>query len=246
MDHSAIASSKCRSVTTGEQLTRRSGMVGGTDGTMGPVWSRGQVVVHQEVWAGRLWAARPLVVVEDTEERVLLWIPQGTRRKVPITPPHRVDPADVHTRTIESLQHRDWLLGDHIWDVSSLWILTPDRWHSTWVSWRSDGSHLGWYVNLQRPMRRNPVGFEAMDLMLDVVAEPNLSWRWKDREEFEEITRRGIFDRQLADRVMSEALSVIDDLERRHPPFDGDWPSWRPDPSWGLPILTDGWDHVHT
>lgn len=209
------------------------------------MWFRGQVVVHQEVWAGRLWAARPLFVVEDTEERVLLWIPQGTRRKVPITPPHRVDPVDIHTRTIENLQHRDWALGDHTWDVSSLWILTPGRWHSTWVSWLADGSHLGWYVNLQRPMRRNTVGFEAMDLMLDIVAEPDLSWRWKDRAEFEEIVKRGIFDGRLADQVMSEALAVIDDLEQRRSPSDGDWPSWRPDATWGLPSLPDGWDCLH-
>lgn len=183
--------------------------------------------------------------MEDTEEHVLLWIPQGTRRKLPVTPLHRVDPGDVHSRTIENLHHRDWVLGDHIWDVSSLWILTPDRWHSTWVSWRADDSHLGWYINLQRPMRRTVVGFEAMDLMLDVVAEPDRSWRWKDREEFDEIVRRGIFDRVLADRVMSEALAVIDDLEGRRPPFDSDWPSWRPDAAWGVPSLPDGWDLVH-
>jgi len=220
-------------------------MVGQARWHDGPMWSRGQVVVHQEVWAGRLWAARPLFVVEDTEERVLLWIPQGTRRKVPITPTHRADPADIHTRAIENLHHRDWLLGDHTWDVSSLWILTPGRWHSTWVSWLADGSHLGWYVNLQRPMRRNAIGFEAMDLMLDVVAEPDLSWRWKDREEFDEIVQRGIFDGGLAAQVMSEALAVIDDVERRRSPFDGDWPSWRPDPTWGLPLLPEGWDLLH-
>ena len=152
-----------------------------------PVWRPGETVVHQEVWAGRLWAARPLRVLDDSRERTLLWIPHGTRRKVPKTSPHRPDPPDIQGRTIESLQHGDWVIGDHTWDVSSLWILRPDEWHSTWVSWRPDGSHLGWYVNLQRPMRRNPIGFEAMDLMLDVVAEPDLSWSWKDREEFEEI-----------------------------------------------------------
>ena len=206
------------------------------------MWSAGEVVIHQEVWAGRVWAARPLIVVDDAEEQTLLWIPHGTRRKVPLTPPHRTDPPDIHARTIENLHHRDWVLGDHRWDVSSLWILTPGRWHSTWVSWRPDGSHLGWYVNLQRPMRRNAVGFEAMDLMLDVVAEPDLSWRWKDRDEFDEIVRRGIFDEGLARKVMSEAIAVIDDIEHRKPPFDSDWPGWRPDATWGLPSLADGRD----
>jgi len=165
------------------------------------VWQRGETVVHQEVWNGRLWAARPLTVVEDTAERTLLWIPHGTVRKVPITPPTRRDPADVHARTIASLEHRDWLLGEHVWDVSSLWIVRPDDWYTVLVSWRPDGSHLGWYVNLQEPMRRNPSGFEAMDLMLDIVVESDLSWRWKDAEEFDEIVRRGIFDPDLGEQV---------------------------------------------
>jgi protein associated with RNAse G/E len=209
------------------------------------MWRAGEVVVHQEIWHDRLWAARPLRVVEDTGERTLLWMPQGTRRKVPVTPPDRPDPPDRHARAIENLHRREWVLGDHTWDVSSLWILHPGRWHSTWVSWLADGTHLGWYINLQRPMRRNPIGFEAMDLMLDVVAEPDLSWRWKDREEFEEIVERGILDPGVAERIWVEARRVIDDLEHRRSPFDGAWAEWRPEPSWALPALPDGWDATH-
>ena len=93
-------------------------------------------------------------------------------------------------------------------------------------------------------MRRTPIGFEAMDLMLDVVVEPDLSWRWKDREEFDEIVRRGLFDDALAERVMAEARRVIDDIDNADPPFDEPWPAWRPDPGWVRPALHDGWDVV--
>lgn len=59
------------------------------------VWQRGETVVHQEVWNDRLWAARPLTVVEDTAKRTLLWIPheqapalrrppQGTTHREPV------------------------------------------------------------------------------------------------------------------------------------------------------------------
>jgi hypothetical protein len=208
------------------------------------VWQRGETVVHQEVWDGRLWAARPLTVVEDTTERTLLWIPHGTVRKVPVTPPHRPDPTDVHRRTIENLVRGDWELGEHVWDVSSLWIVRPGDWHATLVSWRPDGADLGWYVNLQRPMRRNRIGFEAMDLMLDVVAEPDLSWRWKDREEFDEIVEREIFDPELAECVLAEAIATIDDIEQRRPPFDARWHDWRADPTWATPVLPDGWHEI--
>lgn len=191
-----------------------------------------------------MWAARPLIVVEDTLDRILLWMPHGTRRKVPVTPPHRLDPPNIHRRTIDNLLHEDWELGEHLWDVSSLWILRPDDWHSTWVSWLPDGSHIGWYINLQRPMRRNQVGFEAMDLMLDVVADPELNWRWKDRKEFDEIVERGIFAPELGRRLMSEALETITDLEQRRSPFGEPWPTWRPDPDWGIPELPVGWQDL--
>ena len=208
------------------------------------MWDPGDTIVHQEIWKGRVWAARPMTVVDDTEERTLLWMPFGTRRKIPLTSSHRPDPPDIHARTIANLDHADWVIGEHTWDVSCLWIVRPDDWHSTWVSWRPDGSHYGWYINLQAPMRRNSVGFEAMDLMLDVVAEPDLSWRWKDRDEFDEIAARGIFDPITVDRVMTEARSVIDDLEHERAPFNEPWPSWRPDPSWSAPSLPDNWDLI--
>jgi hypothetical protein len=173
-------------------------------------------------------------------------MPLGTRRKIPVTPAHRADPPDIHARTIANLEFCDWVLQDHAWAVSSLWILRPEQWHSTWVSWRADGSHLGWYINLQSPMRRNSVGFDAMDLMLDVVAEPDLSWRWKDLEEFDELAERKILEPATCDRVRAEALAVIDDLEQRRPPFSEQWPAWRPDASWTIPSLPIGWDQIYS
>jgi protein associated with RNAse G/E len=205
-------------------------------------WESGSTIVHQEVWRGRLWAARPLIVVEDTPERVLLWIPKGTVRKVPATPPERLDPPTRRARVVENLDRSDWVLAEHIWDVSSLWIVHPGDWHAVWVSWTSPGVHLGWYVNLQKPFRRTEIGIEAMDLMLDVVVEPDGQWRWKDDDEFDEIAQRSIFDEATVARVRREAAEVIEDIEARRPPFSEGWVSWTPDPRWPVPVLPDGWD----
>jgi hypothetical protein len=209
-------------------------------------WRPGETVVHQEVWRDRVWAARPLTVVEDEPERLLLWLPFGTRRKIPITPPGRPDPPTLEERAIENLHHGDWCYGDDEWDVSTLWILHPGDWHAVWVSWRPDGSHYGWYVNLQRPFTRTPIGIEAMDLMLDVVVEPDRSWRWKDAEQLDEILDRGIFDEPTGQQVRAEAACVIADLERGAPPFSQPWTDWRPDPAWARPELPAGWDEVQT
>jgi len=196
--------------------------------------------VHREFWRGRLWAARPLTVVDDREDGLLLWIPQGTLRKVPVTPPTRSDPPSLDDRIIENLARCDWDHGDHAWDVSSLWIVRPGDWHAVWVSWLA-GAHYGWYVNFQMPYRRTERTIDAMDLMLDIVAEPDLSWRWKDREQFNEILKRGVFDEEIGTRVRDEAEAVIERIERRDPPFCESWPMWRPDPSWPRPVLPGDW-----
>ena len=204
-------------------------------------WEAGQTIVHQEVWRGRVWAARPLTVVEDSPERLLLWIPEGTRRQVPATPPTRVDPPALDDRVIANLDRGDWEHTESVWDVSSLWIVRPGDWHSVWVSWR-DGAHYGWYVNLQMPDRRTALGIEAMDLMLDVVAEPDLTWRWKDAEQFDRILAASIFDAAVGERVRVEADAAVRRIEATEPPFSEPWPDWRPDPAWATPRLPDGWE----
>ena len=205
------------------------------------MWDVGETIVHQEVWRGKVWAARPLTVVRDEGDRLLLWIPQGTGRKIPVTPPGRVAPPRSEDPIIENLDRGDWAHGDHVWDVSTLWLVRPGDWHAVWVSWLN-GRHYGWYINFQRPFRRTSIGIEAMDLMLDVVAEPDLRWRWKDEAQFDEIVERAIFDRATAARVREEAAAVVGRIDRREAPFSEPWPAWRPDPSWSTPTLLEGWD----
>jgi hypothetical protein len=208
------------------------------------MWEPGDVILHQEVWRGRVWAARPLIVVDDTDDRLLLWIPKGTVRKIPATSLGRVDPPTKEARAIENLARGDWIYTEHTWDVSSLWILRPGDWHAVWISWSEPGVQLGWYVNLQFPWRRTSIGIETMDLMLDIVVDPDLSWRLKDEEEFEEVVRRGIFDEQLAQRVRDEVEDVIRSIESEQGPFGEPWPTWTANPNWPIPSLLDGWDVV--
>lgn len=214
-------------------------------------WAAGTTIVHHEVWAGRVWAARPLIVVADTDENLLAWIPRGTVRKVPAPPPAGADVAASgrrgteasHHGIVENLASGLWEHIDHVWDVDSLWVLEPDAWSATWVSWTPEG-HLGWYVNIQRPYRRTTVGIEAMDLMLDVVVEPDRSWRWKDAAELDELERRGLFDAATLAAVRAEGQRAVARIEAGAPPFCDPWPSWRPDPAWGRPVLPEGWDEV--
>ena len=86
-------------------------------------WRQGELIMVDEVWRGRLWAARPVLVVSDVDDRLVLWSPKGTRRKVPVTPPTRVEPLTRGERSAELLTRLDWEFGWSVWDVSTLWLL---------------------------------------------------------------------------------------------------------------------------
>lgn len=216
-------------------------------------WEPGETIVHHEVWADRVWAARPLVVVDDTEEGLDLWIPAGTRRKVPAPPPDATgrerDPGGLpteasHRGVVENLRRGTWAYTDHVWDVSSRWILRPGDWYAVWVSWLPSGEHLGWYVNFQRPYRRTSLGIEAMDLMLDLVVEPDRTWRWKDQHEFEQLERLGLLDDDSVERVRRSREVVVASIEAGRPPFCDPYPQWTPNGDWPIPTLPAGWEAV--
>ena len=118
------------------------------------------------------------------------------------------------------------------------------EWHALRVSWLENGEHWGWYVNLEEPYRRTALGFATMDLVLDVIIEPDRSWRWKDEDELTTFVARGVFNPAVAGRAREEGLRVVRRAENNEPPFDEPWPEWRPDPSWTVPVLPDGWDRL--
>jgi hypothetical protein len=202
----------------------------------------GDVALVQEVWRGRVWAARPLRVVQDEGDFVALWFPKGTRWKAPTTNPERPWLEDRGSRLAECVAMEDWVFRDAVYDVDSLWLMRAGDWHAVWVSWLPDGTHWGWYVNLQEPFRRTELGFETMDRVLDLIIEPDRTWRWKDEDELELWIQRGVIARAEEQSLRSEGLRVIDRAERGEPPFGERWTQWRPDPSWDTPRLPEGWE----
>jgi protein associated with RNAse G/E len=129
-----------------------------------------------------------------------------------------------------------------VWDVDTLVLARAGDWHAVWESRLPDGEHYGWYVNLQQPFRRTDLGLETMDLALDLIVEPDRSWRWKDEDELELFVERGAFAPELPQRLRREALEVVGRAERNEPPFSEPWPEWQPDPAWERPTLPDGWE----
>ncbi len=108
-------------------------------------------------------------------------------------------------------------------------------------SFLGDGQHWGWYINFQRPFARTPGGVLTMDLLLDILVEHDCSaWHWNDEDEFEAMIEWGLIDDREVQTVRAEAASVIRATEQRLPPFSEPWAEWRPEPSWGIPALSNG------
>jgi hypothetical protein len=204
-------------------------------------WGVGDTIVLQEVWRDRLWAARPMRVVEDTDERLVLWCPKGTVRKVPATPPTRERSPLRSERVGELMARCDWDHVDSEWDVSTLWFVWPGEWHAVWVSWFEPGVHWGWYGNLQEPYVRTTRGIRTMDLMLDVLVEADGRWRWKDEDDLQAMIDRDLIDDATVDVVRRAGLEVVRKSEAGEEPFCDPWPSWTPDPSWPTPVLPEDW-----
>lgn len=207
-------------------------------------WRADETVVLQEVWRGKLWAARPLIVVDDSDDRMALWCPLGTVRKVPAPPPSRQRPATRTEHLVAALTLGDWGYEDHTWDVSTLWLIEPNSWHAVWVSYLPDGRHIGWYINFQEPYRRTNNGLQAMDLMLDILVSPDRAWRWKDQDEFDAVVAAGLYSGATVRAVREDAEAVIRGIEERSAPFDEPWPEWWPSTRWAIPVLPAGWEQI--
>lgn len=124
--------------------------------------------------------------------------------------------------------------------------MPTQAWYSIWLSWDETGKHLGWYVNFQEPFRRTEIGFQTMDLMLDLVVQPDGAWVVKDEGEFDELVSRTLIDAATEQRVRQEVTTVADMIESGVEPFNEEWVNWRPDPSWPVPELMDGWASIET
>ncbi len=186
----------------------------------------------RDVRNGRIESAIPQLLLEETAERIVTYVLPGTVAKK----------WTLYGRK-DWMQRLgdDWALTDYTWQ--SRRILTITRFgqaHSLGVHWdHASGTFLGWYVNLQQPLRRTPLGFDTMDQTLDVWIEPDGSWQWKDWDELVEIERLGVFTAAEAEAIRAEGRQVIASLDSLLPTG---WEDWQPDPSWPLPTVPDSWD----
>jgi hypothetical protein len=181
--------------------------------------------------------AKPVTVVSDRPDLVALWIAPGTRWKRPRRPDGR--PVGV----VDVLRD-DWLLADAIWIGGGALILhTPGAAHALLGFWdESHESIRSWYLNLQAPLRRTPLGFDTLDHILDVViSSDRASWSWKDEAIFAEAEARRLISPEQARAIRDEGERALRMLLAGELPYAQEWEWWRP-PTWPIPTLPQGWE----
>jgi len=177
--------------------------------------------------------AQSATVVSDDEHGLVLWLPEGADFA------SRVEPDGQPLRGIPDIEaYGAAALRTGFWQHTSVLLLhPPGAAHSVWWCF-SGGIFSHWYVNLEALLARRTDGIDIVDHHLDIVVEPDRTWRWKDERDFAECTGvPGFWTADEARAIRDEGLRVVAMVQEGRFPFDGAWCDFCPDPSWMRPQL---------
>jgi hypothetical protein len=183
-------------------------------------------------------------VVVDNDHGVLAWIGPGStvlRRATVGGQPVRKMPFPYKTQIPTVLRPGTWTGG------GVLVLTRPGQASSVWWFFDENGAFLRWYVNLEAPAVRwrdaDGLGLDTVDHALDMWVNPDLSWEWKDEDEFADRTGHPYYwDDDVAVAIRAEGERVAKVAESGEFPFDGTWCDFKPDPAWPPSRLSTAWD----
>ena len=208
-------------------------------------WEPGARILQQDLWENRLVTSRPVTVVEDNSKHLALYTHPNApfrsgvireRYSMPVS--QRIDIyMEMAGPGVEQLEER--VSGDY----HVLTLTPPNSWSSVWLFWTAQWKLETYYVNLQAPICRTSRGILVRDYALDIAVNPDMSWSWKDEDEFEELISRGFFTERQVSSIQAEADRMVRAIENKVSPFSDGWEKWRPNTNWPVPDVPEDW-HV--
>ncbi len=192
----------------------------------------GDVVANAMGW--------PHLVLRDGEELVALYMPEGALLRR-----WNVEQGQFRPARVSQGESVRLLFPDKRYEVTMFYNTGTGP--APWVKALfpgPKGRFYGWKVDLTSPFYRTPAGFDVIDEVLDLVVNPDRSFRWKDEDELRQLTASGVYTDQEALRLRQVAHEVIELIEAARPPFDDEWQEWRPPAGWRLGAEREGWQFL--
>ena len=176
-----------------------------------------------------------------SEEMVLTLLPGAEC----IAPEGYLDGKDSNKRRW-TFKDKDWETQEYLWRNNRLLLLLePEKYYSIIHFWDNESNEfLCYYINFQLPFQRSHCGIDTLDLDLDIVINPDLSWHWKDVDDYQKAIDQGIIPPKWTQQIDAAKKEIFEKLERRLYPFNGSWLNWKPDSSWSSPKLPANWDKI--
>ena len=207
-------------------------------------WQPGEVILLRE-YLGRAKAPQlinvlPEVVVHDGPDYLAVLSQPGMTFATRDVPGRNAMPVEerIELYKREELNH-EWYERTVNRSVLSFYVAGVA--HSIRVFWDAGWRFRYWYVNLEDPFVRTARAIGVNDHTLDIVANRELEWAWKDEPEFAALIAAGKIRPQKARLIREEGLRVIRRIEAQAWPFNEPWPEWRPNSAWPVPAIRDYW-----
>lgn len=183
-------------------------------------------------------------VVRHDDAGLLAWVAKGSRHWFPYMPDGRI----MRDTPLPQWHGAAWVWTPWVAPRDMLTWQPPDTPYSVHF-WFEEGKFTNYYVNFGGPAvvwREGELsGVDTEDWDLDMLVDPDLTWRYKDEEDL--LIRSQWPDLYWVDdpaRVYDVARTVVALVEAGAFPFDGTWRDFSP-PATGPIVdttLPPGWD----
>lgn len=201
-------------------------------------WKHGDQIVIREVSKKKVWTVRPVTVIKDSKEMIVFYMCPGTVIK---------HPRELYSEEVpHHLIANEWRLIDKTWfGGGALYVSIPNEPYMI-IGFRNDENteFTRWYINIQDPLTRNQLGFDYLDMELDVEVDKELLlWKWKDMDKLNDLVEKDIIAKTKANHL----IEVGEDIAKRvvsKKSIIENWRNWNPEVSYPVPIIPTGWDNI--
>jgi protein associated with RNAse G/E len=208
------------------------------------MWKPGDVIAWRGIYRERIWHTFPVTVIKDTPQEMVLSLVPGTVCMFEENYPKGKKAGKRRWDfTVD-----DWTLTNFTWHTNRvLFVIEPGKYYSIMHFWNHGTNEFsGYYVNFQQPFTRSHCGIDAIDLDLDLDVGPDLSFRWKDEDDYQKAIEHGLVPAEWMQGIESARSEVVERLENRQYPFDGAWLNWTPDLRRSSPpSLPEKWNEIY-